>query len=156
MCSDYYAGGYRIGGDTLVLLSTDPSSRSGSETKRINIDVESHFGDCHEQPTTMSSSTKHSAVVCVSAYSTIEQALVLQAIQTGAPEFQAGNSRWQGIYQRARGLDDSIAKLLKEIGVRKGRLVAREQCAQLCECAVVIELLLVESLRQGRYLTIAL
>lgn len=60
---DYYIGGYRIGGDTLVLFSADASSRSESETKRVNIDVESWFGDYHEQSATTSSSMEHSTVV---------------------------------------------------------------------------------------------
>lgn len=48
ICGDYYVSGYRIEGDTSVLFSTDASCRSESETKRVNIDVESWFGDCHE------------------------------------------------------------------------------------------------------------
>ncbi|KAL7959080.1 hypothetical protein V8C34DRAFT_280863 [Trichoderma compactum] len=41
---DSYVGGYRIGGDTSVLFSTDASSRSESERKRVNIDVEIWLG----------------------------------------------------------------------------------------------------------------
>ncbi|TFA99562.1 hypothetical protein CCMA1212_008577 [Trichoderma ghanense] len=155
---DFYVGGYRIGGDASVLFSTDASSRSEAETKRVNIDVESWFDDYHEQWVTTSSSTQRSTVVRVSAYSTVEQALISEAVQMGTPEFQAALEKGRGIYQRARGLDDSVTKILREIGVGKGRLVTREQCAQLCGRAVVVELLLVpvECLRQVRYWTIAL
>lgn len=74
------------------------------------------------------------------------------------PELQATISKGRGISQRVRGLDDSVAKILPEISVSNGRLVTREQCAQLCGRGVVVELLLVpvESLRQVRYWTIAL
>lgn len=58
-------------------------------------------------------------MVHVSVNSTIEQALVLEAIQTGTPEFQAAISRGRGVYQRTRGLDDSVLKFLKEIGTQK-------------------------------------
>ncbi|KAL7912370.1 hypothetical protein GGI35DRAFT_313071 [Trichoderma velutinum] len=155
---DFYVGGYRIGGDTSVLFSTDASSRSESERKRVNIDVESWFGDYHEQTSTSSSSTEHSIVVHLSAYSTIEQALISQAVQMGTPEFKNATEKGRAIYQRARGLNDSIANILKEIDVRGGRLVTREQCAELCRRAVVVELLLVpvECLRQMRYWTNAL
>ncbi|KAK1238467.1 hypothetical protein MKX07_006613 [Trichoderma sp. CBMAI-0711] len=155
---DFYVGGYRIGGDASVLFSTDASSRSETETKRVRIDVESWLGDYHEQSATTSSRTERSIVVRVSAYSTIEQALVSEAVQMGTPEFQAAVKKGRGIYQRASELDDAVTKALKDIGVRKGRLVTREQCAQLCSRAVVVELLLVpvECLRQVRYWTIAL
>ncbi|KAJ4855454.1 uncharacterized protein T069G_11012 [Trichoderma breve] len=155
---DFYVGGYRIGGDTSVLFSTDASSRSESETKRVNIDVETWLGDYHEEWSTSSSSTEHSTLVHVSAYSTIEQALISQAVQMGTPEFRAATEKGRAISQRARGLEDSVAKILKEVGVREGRLVTREQCAQLCRRAVVVELLLVpvECLRQIRYWMIAL
>ncbi|KAH0494693.1 hypothetical protein TgHK011_008284 [Trichoderma gracile] len=155
---DFYVGGYRIGGDASVLFSTDASSRSETETKRVKIDVESWFGDYHEQSAMSSSRTERSRVVRVSAYSTIEQVLISEAVQMGTPEFQAATVQGRGIYQRARGLDDTVARILKDIGVSKGRLVTREQCAQLCSRAIVVELLLVpvECLRQVRYWTIAL
>ncbi|PTB62068.1 hypothetical protein BBK36DRAFT_1130070 [Trichoderma citrinoviride] len=155
---DFYVGGYRIGGDASVLFSTDASSRSETETKRVKIDVESWFGDYHAESVTTSSRTERSIVVRVSAYSTIEQALISEAIQMGTPEFQAAFEKGRGIYQRAWGLDDSVTKVLEEIGVSKGELVTREQCAQLCGRAVVVELLLVpvECLRQVQYWTIAL
>ncbi|KAL7807168.1 hypothetical protein V8C44DRAFT_337873 [Trichoderma aethiopicum] len=155
---DFYVGGYRIGGDASVLFSTDASSRSETETQRVKIDVESWFGDYHEQSATTSTTTERSMVVHVSAYSTIEQALISEAVQMGTPEFQVVVDKGRGIYQRARRLDDSVTKVLRETGVSKGRLVTREQCAQLCGRAVVIELLLVpvECLRQVRYWTVAL
>ncbi|KAL7894096.1 hypothetical protein HDV63DRAFT_389629 [Trichoderma sp. SZMC 28014] len=115
---DYCAGGYRTRRDTSILFSTNASS-SRSQTKRSKPDVEWPFGDCHEQSTTASSSMEQSAVVHVSVNSTIEQALVLEAIQTGTPEFQAAISRGRGVYQRTRGLDDSVLKFLKEIGTQK-------------------------------------
>lgn len=80
ICGDYYVGGYRIEGDTSVLFSIDASSHSESETKKVNIDVEPWFGDCHEQSATTSSSTDHSTVVRISIYSTIEQALASEAV----------------------------------------------------------------------------
>lgn len=69
---DYYVGDYRIGGDASVLFSTDASSRSEMETKRVNISVESWFGDYHEEESTSSVSTERHAEVRVSAYSTID------------------------------------------------------------------------------------
>lgn len=68
---DCYISGYRIGGDTSVLFSTNASSRSESETK-INIDTESWFGDYHERSSTTLSDTEDSTVVHISAYATIE------------------------------------------------------------------------------------
>lgn len=154
----FYVSGYQIGGDASVLFSTDASSRSETDTKRVKADVESWFGDYREQSVSTSPRTERSTVVRVSAYSTIEQAFVSEAVQMGTPEFQAAVAKGRGIYQRARGLDDAITKVLRETGVRKGRLVTREQCAQLCGRVVVVEPLLVpvECLRQVRYWTIAL
>ncbi|RHZ67384.1 uncharacterized protein CDV56_109626 [Aspergillus thermomutatus] len=153
---DYYVGGYRIGGDASVLFSTDTSSRSETETKSVKISVESWFGDYHKEWSTSSTSTEHHAEVRVSAYSTLEQALVGETVMIGTARFQAAIEQAQGIHQRAQGLADSIAKELAQIGVKKGKLVTQQQCIQLCESGAVIELLLlpVESLRQVRYWTL--
>ncbi|KAL7919281.1 hypothetical protein ACQKWADRAFT_315830 [Trichoderma austrokoningii] len=77
--------------------------------------------------------------------------LILETVQMGTPEFQTAINKGRGIFQRARGLDDSVAKTLKEIGVRKGRLATREQCAQLCGRAVVVELLWIRWKACARY-----
>ncbi|KAK4060212.1 uncharacterized protein Triagg1_10837 [Trichoderma aggressivum f. europaeum] len=82
---------------------TDASSRSESERKRVNIDVETWLGDYHEETSTSSSSTEHSTVVHVSAHSTIEQALISQAVQMGTPEFRAATEKGRAISQRAGG-----------------------------------------------------
>jgi len=155
---DYYVDGYRIGGDASVLFSTDASARSETETKRVDISVESCFGDQHEQWATSSTNTEQNTEVHVSAYLTTEQVLMAETVRMGTPSFQAAIQKGRSIHKRAQELDDSVAKVLKEIGVRQGKLVTRQQCAQLCERAMVVELLLVpvECLRQVRYWTIAL
>lgn len=155
---DYYVGGYRIGGDASVFFSTDASRRSETETKRVNISVESCFGDYHEEEATSSANTEHRQEVRMSAYSTIEQVLISDTVQMGTTKFQAAIERGKGIHKRAQGLHDCVAKVLNEVGVREGKLLTQRQCAQLCERAVVVELLLmpVECLRQVRYWTIAL
>lgn len=67
----------------------------------------------------MSSSTEHLAVVCVSAYSAIEQALVLQAIQTGAPEFQDAISGGQRIFNVHKAWMTLLLKFYWNLGVEK-------------------------------------
>lgn len=155
---DYYVGGYQIGGDASVFFSTDTSSRSETEAKRINISVESCFGDYHEDEATNSMSMEQQQEVRVSAYSTIEQVLIADTVQMGTARFQAAIEHGRGIHKRAQGLGDSVANVLKEVSVREGRLLTQRQCAQLCERGVVVELLLVpvECLRQVRYWTVAL
>ncbi|EAW12960.1 uncharacterized protein ACLA_013970 [Aspergillus clavatus NRRL 1] len=153
---DYYVGGYRIGGDASVLFSTDASSRSETETKSVKLSVESWFGDYHKEWSSSSTRTEHQAEVRVSAYSTLEQAIIGETVKLGTARFQAVIEQGRGIHRRAQGLDDSISKLLTQIGVRKGGLVTQQQCMQLCQSGVVAELLLmpVECLRQVRHWTL--
>ncbi|KPM42481.1 hypothetical protein AK830_g4056 [Neonectria ditissima] len=155
---DYYVGGYRIGGDASVLFSTDASSRTETETSQVSISVESWIDDYHEETYTSSTSAAQQQEVHVSAYSTVEQLLVVETVHMGSPRFQTAVEQGRGIHRRAQGLDDAVAKVLKEVGVDERKPLSQAQCAQLCQRAVVVELLLVpvECLRQVRYWTIAL
>ncbi|KAF5705848.1 hypothetical protein FGLOB1_7745 [Fusarium globosum] len=155
---DYYVGGYRIGADASVLLSTNTSSRSETETKSVKITVETWFDSYSEEEYTSSSSRERHAEVHLSAFSSIEQLLIVRTVQMETPEFQALLKQGRGIHQRAQGLEDQVARVLKDIGVREGKSLTPRECAQLCERAVVVELLLipVECIRQVRYWTIAL
>ncbi|KAK7229796.1 hypothetical protein V2G26_001966 [Clonostachys chloroleuca] len=150
---DYYVGGYQIGGDASALFSTDSSNRSETETKRVQIRVETWLTTHEEQWSMSSTSTEQNAEVRISAYSTIEQLLVAKTVRMGTPSFRAAIDQGRGIHRRAQALEDELAKVLKEVGVGEGKLMTPRQCAQLCIRAVVVELLLVpvECLRQVRY-----
>ncbi|GKU04421.1 hypothetical protein FLAG1_07120 [Fusarium langsethiae] len=147
---DYYVGGYRIGGDAAVLFSTDQSSYSETEKESVQIKVESWLGDYDDNWSTSSTSSSGTAVVRINAFSTLEQLIVAKTVQTGTPEFQAAIQLGRGIHKRAQGLEDGVAKVLGEVGVRHGKIVSPRQCTQLCQRAVVVELQLVpiECLRQ--------
>ncbi|KAJ5646744.1 hypothetical protein N7490_003116 [Penicillium lividum] len=149
---DYYVGGYRIGGDTSVLFTTDASRRSEVETKRVSISVDSLFGDYHEEDATSLSSSEENFEVHISAYSTLEQLLIMETVQAGTPRFQTVLEQGRGIHRRSQDLRNCVALVLQELGVRSGKRVTPQQCSRLCEHALVVELVLmpVETLRQVR------
>ncbi|OBS23325.1 hypothetical protein FPOA_03874 [Fusarium poae] len=152
---DYYVGGYRVGGDAAVLFSTDQSSYSETEKKSLQIKVETWLGDYEESWSTTSINSSSTAVVRVSAFSTLEQQIIAKTVQMGTPEFRAAIQQGRAIHKRAHGLEDEVTKVLNEVGVRHGKIVTPRQCTQLCQRAVVIELQLVpiECLRQVRFWT---
>ncbi|KAF5670061.1 hypothetical protein FHETE_4744 [Fusarium heterosporum] len=152
---DYYVGGYRIGGDASVLFSTDQGSYSETEKNSVQIKVESWLGDYDESWSTSSTNSSSNATVRVSAYSTLEQLIVAKTVQVGGSEFQVAIRQGRDIHKRAQGLEDGVAKVLAEVGVRHGKTVTPRQCTQLCQRAVVVELQLVpvECLRQVRFWT---
>jgi len=152
---DYYVGGYRIGADASVLFSTDTSSHSEKEKKSVQIKVESWLGDYDESWSTSSASASSNATVRFSAYSTLERLIIAKTVQLGTSEFQAAIQQGREIHKRAQGLEDGVAKVLAEVGVRHGRTVTGRQCSQLCQRGIVIELQLVpiETLRQVRFWT---
>ncbi|KAG7406377.1 hypothetical protein Forpe1208_v013961 [Fusarium oxysporum f. sp. rapae] len=114
---DYYVGGYRIGGDASVLFSTDASSRSESEAQSLKITVETWLGDWEESSSSSSSSHEQKAEVHISAYSTIEKLLVDKTVKLGSPELQVAIQQGRGIYKRAQELEDTVAKVLDNVGI---------------------------------------
>ncbi|KAH7157282.1 hypothetical protein B0J13DRAFT_581507 [Dactylonectria estremocensis] len=90
------------------------SSGSEKEIKRVKITVESCFGDYHEEESTSSTRTDQHPEVRFSAYSTIEQLIDSDTI-----------------HRRAQRLEDSVAEVLVEHGVRDGEPLTHNQCSQL-------------------------
>ncbi|KAF4459910.1 hypothetical protein FALBO_13326 [Fusarium albosuccineum] len=150
---DYYVAGYRIGGDSGVMMSIGSHRKNTSESVTISIKVKVLFFTIQDSWSKSWSQAEADLRVTLSCFSTVEGAFVQENVQLGNPKLPGILQQARSIHQRAQGLTDTIQRKLDQIGVSNDKSVTIEQCAGLCKSGVVVELLLypVENLRELQY-----
>ena len=147
---DYYVAGYRLGGDTGLLLSGSDSARTDLEQFGLTLKVRVLFVDTSTTYTKDSVSSSHASALSLTGYDTLDnQHCSLLKGQQGnsAEEVQ---QRGAEIMRKSQMLDARIQAKLDELNVMDGKVLSFEDCDRLTKAGLVVELVLlpVTSLRQ--------
>ncbi|KAJ4367265.1 hypothetical protein N0V83_006846 [Neocucurbitaria cava] len=153
---DYYVAGYRLGADTGLLLSSSTSSRKQVDKYSIKAEVEVLFFSASKTWEKDFEKFRCGRSLKLVGYDTLEGRNWKNAGAAGDAEREMNN--WlqgrptadegslradaEAIIQRSHSLIDRVGEVLHTHNVRNGGYLTFDQCEDLVEAGVVVELLL--------------
>ena len=138
---DYYVAGYRLGGDTGILISQAASSSMTSEHLSVEVKVKVLFVTISHSWNTDSSSSSASQSVRVIGYDTLTDTHV-SGVASGGPGTAELGASAQELVAMAQGLGLRVDGKLAEMGLREEEPLEYATCDRLTREGLVAELIL--------------
>ncbi|TAQ87212.1 hypothetical protein B7494_g4481 [Chlorociboria aeruginascens] len=144
---DYYVAGYRLGGDTQMMLSGSNSSKRELEKFGVTVKAEVLFVEASTTYTKDFEENGATSELSLIGYDTLdcdnwkcEKGSLALEMQTQAAK----------VIEKSQSLDVRISGKLNELGIEDGAYLSNETCRKLTEAGLVVELILlpVGTLRQ--------
>jgi len=147
---DYYLAGYRIGGETGILLSTTSFSSRTDETYGVTATLEVLFFEASKTWTKDFHEANSGQSVKLLGYDTL-QGQNWNSSTTG-DGVQVFKKQTLQVLSRSQSILNRVVAALSEHGVSDQKGLTNEQCDRLAEAGLVVELLLspMSSLREVR------
>lgn len=137
---DYYLAGYRIGGETGILISASSFSSKKVETFGIKVTVEILFFEASKTWTQDFCEFNSSRSLKLLGYDTLEGAYSNSSISgSGVDVFR---SQILSLVSRSQSILDRVEAALDGLEMFDGTQLTNEQCDRLIEAGLVVELLL--------------
>lgn len=148
---DYYVAGYKLGGDTALMISGSNASKKELEKFGITVKVEVLFIEASTTHTKDVATSSASDSLRLVGYDTLDY----QSWNSSEVEGHSGNAlalRAQAVevITRSQALTVRVAEKLDELRLRDGDHLNSEDCRKLTESGLVAELVLlpVSTLRE--------
>lgn len=140
---DYYVAGYKLGGDTGLLISGSQESKTKLERFGITVRVEVLFiGASTTHTKDITTSTARSSLRLM-GYDTLDHQS-WRSSQAEKPGFDASafGAQVAGIVSQSQSLDSRVAEKLDNLGIQDGDHLNSDDCRKLIESGLVAELVL--------------
>jgi hypothetical protein len=139
---DYYVAGYRLGGDTGVLVGTSKLDTLNEESLSITVKVETFFGSAEDTTSEYSREAFSSVRMDLIGYDTLTHQSIIKssAGEQGPTSEIVGEAR--SLLQMGHDLSSRIEREIKKYGLENGVPVNAGVCDQLTKGCLVVELIL--------------
>ncbi|MCJ1249393.1 hypothetical protein MMC30_006616 [Trapelia coarctata] len=139
---DYYLAGYKLGGDTGLMISGSNSSKKELERFGITVKVEVLFVEASTTHTKDFVTTQAGGSLKLVGYDTLDHR-TWKSSEEGHGNV-ASKLRYQAaeVITAAQALDMRVAEKLDELGIQDGDHLNAEDCNKLTESGLVVELVL--------------
>jgi hypothetical protein len=138
---DYYVAGYRLGGDTGVLVGTTGDFSSTTETLSVEVTVQVLFWSDTYSTSTTTHSESHSATVTVLGYDTLTNLHVSKMTKLGVFNVDVGQDA-QSLIHMAQSLPTRVDQKMAEVNLPENEPLSYEICDRLTKAGLVAELVL--------------
>ena len=148
---DYYVAGYRLGGDTALMISGSSAAKKELEKFSITVKVEVLFFEASTTHSEYRASATASSSLRMVGYDTLEhrtwKAADVEGKSAGAASFRAQAAE---VMVRSQSLDIRVMEKLNELGFQDEEHLSKEDCDELTKSGLVAELVLlpVSTLRE--------
>ena len=148
---DYYVAGYKLGGDTALMISGSNASKKELEKFGITVKVEVLFIEASTTHTKDFATSSASSSLRLVGYDTLDYQS-WKAAEVEGHSLEASTLRVQAaeVITRSQALDIRVTEKLDELGIRDGDHLDSDDCTKLTESGLVAELVLlpVSTLRE--------
>ncbi|CAK4024460.1 Hypothetical predicted protein [Lecanosticta acicola] len=143
---DYYLAGYRLGGDTGILVSGSNSFRKQLEKFGITVTVEVLFVEASVTHTKDVLTTSAGSEVKVIGYDTLGYTRYNSSAENDRSSVADVRNQAEDYVEEARNLDLRVSDKLDELEIRDGDVVDESVCRELVEAGLVVELMLLPAI----------
>lgn len=148
---DYYVAGYRLGGDTGLMLSGSNAARKELEQFGVTLKVKVLFVDKAETWTKNNITSSQASALSLSGYDTLEnQHWTLSRGHEDTTSAETVQKCAANVMSKSQTLESRIEDKLNDLNIVDGQVLSFEDCDDLTKSGLVVELVLlpVTSLRQ--------
>jgi hypothetical protein len=140
---DYYVAGYRLGGESGMVLTQSTTASGSVEIKALEAKVKVLcFGATHHEEWIKSSSSS-TARFDIVAYDTLDHTMWPPPLQEKSlPHPEQDELRAKQFGARVQGLTHRVTSAMRSLGLEESTLIGLEECHSLCESGLVMELIL--------------
>lgn len=147
---DYYVAGYRLGGDTGLMLSGSDSARKELEHLGVTLKVKVLFIEKSKTWTKHSVTSSQASALTLSGYDTLDNQHWSLGVGEEGTSTEAVQQRAADVMSKSQTLEGRIQDGLDDMNIVDGQDLSFEDCDKLTKAGLGVELVLlpVTSLRQ--------